>query len=433
MFHLGWFLGRGNSVQGWGQPDYSPLYDWTKPDLLQDGARALERAGFDVLLIADVLSVPSAYQGRADYYLKTATMTPHLDPVMVVPYLAAVTQRLGLAVTMTATFYPPWILARSLATLDHYSNGRMGWNIVTSTSETTARAFGIQKMYEHDKRYEMADEYVDLVRGLWESWDSDALVMDESTGVFIDGSKVRSGNFQGKYYGVEGPLNIPRSPQGRPLFITPGASPRGRQFGARNSDLILAVAESLADMKKYKADVIQHAAAYDRNPAEVKLMFTVDPVVVAHKSDVEEEKRRILAEKARNFEVSVAQMSFQLGVDLSRFDPDQPIGELQSNGIQGYLAKFKKYGDQTTLRHVFGNTDLDSLPYTQIVGTADMIASTLRDIHDEVGSDGFFVQGELTPQRVGSITNQLVPELQRRKLVRRTYEHELLKDNLMAF
>ena len=147
-FHMGWFLGPGITVQGWNEPGFSPGYDWTKPELFQDSARALERACFDLLILEDTSAVPYTYKGSMDYYLSTATMTPKLDPVILTPYLAQATSRLGLAVTMTTTFYPPWLLARSLSTMDHYSNGRIGWNIVTATSDAAAQNYGYDKQFD---------------------------------------------------------------------------------------------------------------------------------------------------------------------------------------------------------------------------------------------------------------------------------------------
>ena len=248
-FHLGWFLGPGITIQGWNEPGFAPGYDWTKPDVFVDAARALERACFDVFILEDSSAVPYAYQGKMDFYLKHAVMTPKFDPVMLTPYLIAATKHIGLAPTLTTTFYPPWLLARSLSTLDHFSSGRIAWNIVTATSDAAAQNYGLDKQIEHDLRYDMADEFVDCVSQLWDAWEPDAVVMDEASNTFIDPSKVKVVNFEGKFYKTRGPLNVPRSPQGRPVFIAPGGSPRGRKFAGRNAEIVLAGGESVADMK----------------------------------------------------------------------------------------------------------------------------------------------------------------------------------------
>jgi len=222
-FHLGWFLGPGITIQGWNEPGFAPGYDWTKPDIFVDAARALERACFDVFILEDSSAVPYAYKGSMDFYLRHATMTPKFDPVMLTPYLIQATKHIGLAPTLTTTFYPPWLLARSRSTLDHFSSGRIAWNIVTATSDAAAQNYGLDKQIEHDLRYDMADEFVDCVSQLWDAWEPDAVVMDEASHTFIDPAKVKAVNFEGKFYKTRGPLNVPRSPQGRPYSWRPAA------------------------------------------------------------------------------------------------------------------------------------------------------------------------------------------------------------------
>jgi FMN-dependent oxidoreductase (nitrilotriacetate monooxygenase family) len=254
MFHLGWFLGPGITVQGWGEPGFGAGYDWTKPDIYQDCVRALERACFDLVILEDTSAVPYTYGNSMDYYLKHAAMTPKFDPVVLTPFLAAVTKHIGLAPTLTTTFYPPWLLARCLSTLDHYSSGRIGWNIVTATSDAAAQNYGYDKQFEHDLRYDMADEFVDLAGKLWDAWEPDAVVMDDESHTFIDPTKVKALNFEGKYYKSRGPLNVPRSPQGRPVYVAPGGSPRGRKFSGRNAEIVLAGGATIAEMKDYREE-----------------------------------------------------------------------------------------------------------------------------------------------------------------------------------
>ncbi len=430
-FHLGWFLGPGITVQGWNEPGYAPGYDWTKPDIFQDAARAMERACFDLLILEDTSAVPYAYKGSMEYYLRTATMTPKLDPVILTPYLAQVTERLGIAVTMTTTFYPPWLLARSLATLDHYSNGRIGWNIVTATSDAAAQNYGLDKQIEHDLRYDMADEYIDLTSALWNAWDADAVVMDEETGVFIDPTKVKALHFEGKFYKSRGPLNVPRSPQGRPVFVAPGGSPRGRKFSGRNADVVLANSGTMAEMKKYREDVRAHAAGFGRDPEAMKVMFAVSPIVVDSVDEVAGMKAKLAAAKTHHMEKGMAAMSFLSGIDFGGFDLDAPVGEIKTNGMQTMLQMFAKHGPNATLREIMTHSADDG--FNQIVGTPDMIAGTMKEIVEEVGGDGFLITGHIKPKFVSSICDQLVPELQRRKLTRTGYDHAHFRDNLMAF
>ena len=253
QFHLGWFLGSGVTIQGWNEPGYPDTYDWTKPALFQDAIRALERARFDLLILEDSSTIPDAYGASRDYYLRNAVMTPKFDPVALVGFLASVTTHIGIAPTLTTTFYPPFLLARLLSTLDHFTDGRIAWNIVTATNDRAGQNYGLPGQPEHDLRYDMADEFIDCVTQLWDSWEADAVVMDRETGVFADPAKVHTVDFEGRFYKSRGPLNVPRSPQGRPVFVAPGASPRGRRFSGRNAEIVLAGhARDLPAMKAYR-------------------------------------------------------------------------------------------------------------------------------------------------------------------------------------
>jgi FMN-dependent oxidoreductase (nitrilotriacetate monooxygenase family) len=427
-FHLGWFLGPGITVQGWDAPGYAASYDWTKPDIFQDGVRALERACFDFVILEDTGGVPNAYQNSMNYYLKTATYTPKFDPAVLTPYLLMATKKIGIATTLTTTFYPPWLLARQIATLDHYSNGRMGWNIVTANSDAVAQNFGYDKQFEHDQRYDMADEYMDLVKQLWEAWQPDAVVQDLTTNTFIDPSKVKAVNFQGKYYKSRGPLNVPRSPQTAPLYVAPGGSPRGRQFGARNAEVVLAGGDTVASMKEYRNDVRRQAAALGRDPDKVKMMFICAPVVTKDRKAAEEYKANLPKMRAEGLEKKLAVMSFLLGVDFSKIDLDTPLPEIRSNGTLTVLKAFKNAGPGATLRDVATRPE-----GWDLIGTAEDCASQMQEAMEEIGGDGFLVVGPLVPRYVTSVVEELVPVLQRRGLTRTEYSHEHLRDNVMAF
>jgi len=428
MFHLGWFLGPGITVQGWNSPNYAASYDWTQPDIYQDAAKALERACFDFLILEDTSAVPYAYKGSMDFYLKNATMTPKLDPAVLTPYILAATKRLGVALTMTTTFYPPWILARQMATLDYYSKGRIGWNIVTATSDAAAQNFGYDKQFEHDLRYDMADEYIDLTEKLWEAWDADAVRMDLENKTFIDPSKVRAINFEGKYYKSRGPLNVPRSPQTKPLYVAPGGSPRGRKFSGRNAEVVLAGGESIAEMKEYRAEVRAHAKSLGRDPDKIKTMFIAGVFVGRDKRGVEEIKENLIKMRQARFESHLASLSFLSGIDFSKFDLDMPLPEIKTNGMQTMLRMFKDAGPTATLRDIGMRP-----PGWELIGTADEIASQMKEAMEEIGGDGFLVTGPITPRYVNSVVDELVPVLQKRGLTRKEYSHQHLRDNVMAF
>jgi alkanesulfonate monooxygenase SsuD/methylene tetrahydromethanopterin reductase-like flavin-dependent oxidoreductase (luciferase family) len=224
--HLLWFCAfsphAGFGLDGWAGPQTGTGYDWTTPELWQDMAVALERAKFDLILLGDSLAVPGTYQGRLDAYLRYAEHAPFHDPSPLVAILAAATRRLGLALTLSTTFYPPFLLARLLTTLDHLSRGRIAWNVVTSYKHEEALNFGYQELLDHDQRYDRADEYLALCAQLWASWAPDAVVMDRGSNTFADPAKVRTIDFAGTWYRSRGPLNATPSPQGRPVILQAG-------------------------------------------------------------------------------------------------------------------------------------------------------------------------------------------------------------------
>jgi FMN-dependent oxidoreductase (nitrilotriacetate monooxygenase family) len=429
-FHLGWFMGPGVTVQGWGTPGYAAGYDFTKPDIFQDAARAMERACFDVFILEDSSAIPYTYKGTLDFALKHAAACPKFDPVVLTSWLVSATKHLGLAPTLTTTFYPPWLLARALSTLDHYSDGRIGFNIVTATSDAAAQNYGYDKQFEHDLRYDMADEFLDAVGALWEAWEPDAVVMDEESGTFIDPSKVKAIHFQGKHYKTRGPLNVPRSPQGKPVYVTPGGSPRGRKFSGRNAEIVLAGGATIEEMKDYRAEVHKHAIAFGRDPSTVKVMFTCSPTVVRDAQAAKEHKEMAAKGAAARFEHNLAGMSFLSGIDFSKFDLDEPVGEIKTNGMQTMLRNFARHGPQATLRQIL-SANVEN--WGNLVGDPDHIAGEMNDAIDEIGGDGFLIAGHVKPKYVNSIVDELVPVLQKRQLTRTEYGQPHFRDNLMAF
>ncbi len=428
-FHLGWFLGPGVGPQGWNTPGYPHGYDWTKPDLFQDMARALERACFDLLILEDSSTVPDNYGDSMDFYLKNAVMTPKFDPVALVPYLAGVTKHLGIAPTLTSTFYPPFLLARLLSTHDHFTGGRIAWNIVTATNDRAGQNYGLPGQPEHDLRYDMADEYIDCVSQLWESWEPGAVLMDAERGIFADPTKVHPINFEGRFYRSRGPLNVPRSPQGRPVFIAPGGSPRGRQFSGRNAEVVLAGhADDVEQMKDYRDEVHRHAASFGRDPAACKVMFVFQPHIVRDKAEALEMQETLARMRQARMTHTLAAYSYLAGADFAKLDLDTPLPEMKINGMQSLLRTFQSAGPNATLREI-ATASHAFMP----IGTADAVAGMMAEAAEGIGGDGFLVQGHLKPKYVTSIVDELVPALQKRGLMRTEYAGATLRENLMAF
>jgi FMN-dependent oxidoreductase (nitrilotriacetate monooxygenase family) len=428
-FHLSWFLSQGYGPKGWrGDWPGSDLNRWMMPDLFQDLARGLERACFDYIIIEDSSMVPYDYKGTHDTYLQYAASSPKLDPAALVPYLAQVTKHLGLIPTLSVTEYPPFLLARLINTLDHTTEGRVGWNCVTSSNDGAAQNYGHQGQPPHDERYELADEFADLVTKLWDAWEPDAVVLDRKTPMFADGKKVHPVYHEGKYFRCRGPLNAPRSPQGRPPICQAGGSPRGQQFAAKWADTIITDAGSIEYMKKYRADVRARAIACGRNPDNIKVLFLAYPLVDTTMAAAQERRRLMREDMARHLDLTLCGMSRLTNIDFSKFDLDEPLTGITTNGHQSSLEKWigKTPREVAMVQHTKGGIDF--------TGTPDHVAGLMQEVMEEVGGDGFlFFNATFDRRYVMEVCDGLVPALQERGLVRKQYAHNHFKDNLLEF
>jgi FMN-dependent oxidoreductase (nitrilotriacetate monooxygenase family) len=344
--HLLWFCAfsphAGFGLDGWAGPHTGTGYDWTQPELWQDMAVALERAKFDLILLGDSLAVPGTYQGRMDAYLRYAEHAPFHDPSPLVAILAAATQRLGVALTLSTTFYPPFLLARLLTTLDHLSRGRIAWNVVTSYKHEEALNFGSQEMLEHDQRYDRADEYLALCAQLWASWAPDAVVMDPQTQTFADPTKVRTIDFAGTWFRSRGPPNATPSPQGRPVILQAGTSERGQEFAARHAEAILVGRETPDEMKQFYGTFKARMRRYGRAPEECKLFFLIKPII--GDTDAAAQQRADTLYATAPVEAGLAALSTLLQIDLATYALDQPLPDaLQRRATQGIRSQLDKF------------------------------------------------------------------------------------------
>jgi FMN-dependent oxidoreductase (nitrilotriacetate monooxygenase family) len=431
-FHLAWF---GNiTVPEWDGPIAgNDPHEWTNGDFYIDMIRTLERGRFDFFMIEDSLMVPDAYAGTAELELKWARYAPKMDPLCLVPLLTRFTEHIGVISTASATFYPPFMLARTMATLDHLSQGRVGWNIVTSSEDRAAQNFGLDKLPEHDLRYEMAEEYVDLVTRLWEAWEPDAIAMDRRTGYYADYTKVNPIHFRGKYHSSRGPLNVPRSPQVKPVICQAGGSPRGRDFSSKNADVMLAIPPGVEATKQYRADIRARAVAHGRDPDRVKVMFVVQPVVCATEREARERKLAKDAATHANMELQMVHMAAVMEIDMSPYPLDEVLPEhITTNGHQSSLQSFLDANRGKTLRDALSSWRIAES--VELVGTPDSIAAQMDEIMAEVGGDGFLFFGQPVSRRyLNEICDGVAPALRRRGLVRDGYDHKLFRDNLLAF
>jgi FMN-dependent oxidoreductase (nitrilotriacetate monooxygenase family) len=428
-FHLAWFLSQGFGPKTWrGMWPGTDVGRWMMPDLFQDLARGLDRSCFDYVIIEDSSMVPYTYQGSHDVYLQYAASTPKLDPAALVPYLAQVTKHVGLIPTLSVTEYPPFLLARLVNTLDHLTEGRVGWNCVTSSNDGAAQNYGHQQQPPHDERYDLADEFTDLVTKLWDAWEPDAVVLDRDAPMFADGKKVHPVYHEGKYFRCRGPLNAPRSPQGRPPICQAGGSPRGQAFAAKWADTIITDAGNVEGMKAYRANVRKNAIAAGRDPNTVKVLFLAYPLIDTTMEAAQERRRLIREDANRHLEAQLSTMSRLTNIDFSQFDRDEPLPELFTNGHQSSLAKWI---GKTPREVAVSQSAKMGIDFT---GTSDHVAGMMQEIMEEVGGDGFlFFNGTFDRRYLMEVFDGLVPELQRRGLTRKAYAHKHFRDNLLEF
>jgi FMN-dependent oxidoreductase (nitrilotriacetate monooxygenase family) len=426
MFHLGCFT------------TFKPL-DWLGPwagdhaETWADGGyhidmvEALERACFDYVMFEDSSMVSDAYAGTSEADLKYALYAPKHDPLLLMPLLAKATKHIGLIATGSTSLYPPFLLARSMATLDHLTKGRTGWNIVTSSEDRAAQNYGLDRLPEHDDRYARADEFVQVLLALWDSWEPDALVMDHDQGIYVDYRKVHTVDFEGEWYRSRGPLNTLRSPQGRPVFCQAGSSPRGRDFAAKHADTILASVHGLEEMREYRADMRRRMEANGRDPDTCKILFVMMPVLGDTTAEAAEKKRR----SVRSVDAALGSLSAITEIDFSVFDLDSPLPEVTTNGHAGYLSEFTRLGAASaTLRELLQGWSISCL---DLVGEPSEVAQQMADVMAYVGGDGFLIAGMGNRRYVTEIVDGLAPELQKLGVTRTEYSGATLRENLLAF
>ncbi|HTH99509.1 MAG TPA: NtaA/DmoA family FMN-dependent monooxygenase [Acidisoma sp.] len=434
-FHLAWFL-EGSSVHGWNHPWSGAIgRDWQKPDLFIDLARSLERACFDYVLIEDSSYVGESFEGKRDIYLERGISVPRQDPSVVATLLANATSRIGIVPTFGTFAYPPFLLARLVSTLDQVSGGRIGWNMVTGSSDFAARNFGLSGMPEHDLRYEMAEEYMSVVNRLWDSWDADAVVADLRSGRLVDPAKVRSVDFDGRWYKSRGPLNSGPAPQGRPVIAQAGGSPRGRQFAAGHADTIVAMSQGFEGMRAYRDDVRARMRALGRDPDQCKVLFLISPILGASDAEAEAEERRRNEQAAADVSSALAFFGKITNIDFGGYDLDTPVSrlDLHTNGHQQSLDEFRRFAGDRSLRQAMAAFSQGGKSL-RLVGGPERIADEMATAMEAVGGDGFLISlPAITRRAMAEIADGLVPALQARGLARREYRHAQFRDNLLDF
>jgi len=417
-----------HSHAAWRHPDTNA--DFLDLAYYQNVARILERGKFDFMFFADVLAVPRRYGNDIRDAVRRGTQgAMGLDPTMVVAALISATERLGLAITKSATYYAPYDIARAFATLDHLSRGRMAWNVVTSLSQAEAQNFGYDDMLSHDQRYERAEEFLEVAFDLWGSWQQDALVIDRAAGIFADPERVRELNHLGEYFKVRGPLNVPRCPQHRPVIIQAGASARGKDYAARWAEAVFEIEPSAERRRAYYADVKDRVANFGRDPARVVILPAVVPFV--GKTEAEARDKQAAHNALADPVSGLITMSMHTDHDFSQYPLDSAISDITAPGSQGLLNTVRSLSlkENLTLRDV-GKLYAQGITLPQLVGTPSQVADMLEHDFKSEESDGFMISAAYTPHAFEEFVDAVVPELQRRGLFRTEYSGRTLRDHL---
>ncbi|MCY9660210.1 LLM class flavin-dependent oxidoreductase [Paenibacillus chondroitinus] len=414
--------GVGGNISGWRHPD--AITDASVNfELYKKWTLKAEEGKFDFVFIADGLYI-------------TEKSIPHFlnrfEPITILSALAGISSKIGLVGTLSTSYSEPFTVARQFGSLDVISGGRAGWNVVTSPLEGSALNYGKREDQHpaHAERYRIANEYLEVTTGLWDSWEDDAFVRDKEKGIFFDPSKLHTLNHKGEFFSVKGPLNVARSKQGQPVIFQAGASEDGKNFAAKVANAIFTGQETLEDAKNYYADVKGRAKALGRNPDEIVILPGIGPIVGRTQEEAERKYQEIAnltsIDKALDF-----LGRFYEHHDFSQYPLDEPfpeLGDLGRNSFQSATDKMKAWAkaEGLTLRQVALQV---ATPKPTFLGTPEVVADKLQAWFEEGGADGFIV-GSATPQGLEDFVELVVPILQERGLFREEYEADTLRGNL---
>ena len=416
----------------WAHPRDKVGFDYARPPFWQEMGRILERGKFDALFIADVLAPYDVYKGSYDDTVRYAVQCPVHDPVALVPIIGVATEKLGIGITISTTFDTPYAMVRRLSTLDHLTNGRLGWNVVTSYSQNEFKAMGLTDMVPHEERYERAEEFIDVCYKLWDSWEDDAIIADAESGIYADPAKVHRVVHNGKYYRCASPSFVRPSPQRRPVIWQAGQSSRGRDYAAKHAEAVFSIQPTAKAMRSYADDLRTRAVAQGRKPEDTKVIFALQ-VVVDETREAAEEKFAKLKAKIP-IDAALAIMSGHIGYDFSKLTLDDQVGHIQVEGIRGLLesvlATFD--GAPVTLREAATFYGI-SLGAPVAVGTPKDIADYMETLLDEGHGDGFNIMATYVPGCYQEFVDLVVPELQRRERFRTDYTGSTLRHHLNEY
>ena len=417
QMHLALYLdGTGNHISGWRLPEarLGPE-DFGYMTYLTELAEA---AKFDMSFVADA---PVSGPG-----VSTAL---RLEAMTLIAALAGVTEHIGLAATVSTTYSEPYNVARMLASIDLITGGRVAWNVVTTSNAEAAGNYGKSEHAGKEDRYEMAEEFVTIAKGLWDSWADDAIVNDKTTGQWVDLAKRRPLNHVGKHYKVKGPLNLSRSPQGQPVIIQAGASDTGLPFAARQGEVIFTVQGSIEASKAFADRIRTLAAEAGRDPQRIIIMPGFSPFI----AETEEKAKEVFWSLSDVIDEKAAwdRFNLRMGMDMTGLDPEGPVPEIPWEEARGHaktlLATAKRYG--FNVRQLRDYTAAGA-GHPILFGTPEMIADELQQWFEAGAADGFVLLPSYVPQPVEAFTKEVVPILQKRGLFRTEYSGHTLREHL---
>ncbi|WP_263226564.1 LLM class flavin-dependent oxidoreductase [Pseudomonas alabamensis] len=417
-------MATGHHVAAWRHPEVpSDPLDFA---IYRRVAHIAEAACFDALFIADSVAAPS------DALASHSARSVHFEPLTLLSALSAVTERIGLISTATTSYNEPYHVARAFASLDHLSGGRAGWNLVTSDAAAEAGNFGRDAHIPHAERYARAREFQQVVQGLWDSWADDAFVRDKTVGLFHRPDGVRRLDHRGEHFSVDGPLNVARSPQGRPVLVQAGSSEVGRELAAQSAEVVFTAQPSLAKAQAFYADVKGRLARFRRSTEALKIMPGV--YVVTASSEAEAQAKHAHFQALVDPRVGVALLGRMLGnFDLSGYPldgplPDLPLTENGQRSRQQLLTELA--GDEQLTLAQLGRRIAGGRGHYTVIGTPVQVADALQAWFEHGAADGFNVLVPHLPQGLEDFATHVVPELQRRGLFRQRYEGRTLRDHL---
>jgi alkanesulfonate monooxygenase len=394
-------------------------------------AQTAERGKFDLIFLADGNGIRQMEKPALFEACSPSDRPAVFEPVTLLSALAMVTKHVGLVATATTTYEEPYLLARKFASLDHLSNGRAGWNLVTTSNAEDSLNFGKTEHAAREIRYERAKEFADVVKGLWDSWAEDAFPQDKATGRFLDSGKVRVLNHKGKHFSVQGPLNVARAPQGYPVIFSAGQSEPGKELIASTADCLFASGNSKDSTQKLCVDIRDRMVKYGREPNSLKIL----PGLAVYVGRTEDEAKQLYRELTELIPpaLGVDYLSKQVEMDLTEYPLDGPLPEITHENIGGTSSRYtianlaKREG--LTIRQTYQRV-LGSASGGMVIGDPKQVADYMEDWYSSKACDGFIIGGAVMPRGLNDFVDLVVPELQRRGIFRKEYEGTTLRDNL---